>query len=245
MSENSIVASKENSIKLLSDGRLRHIAFIMDGNGRWAVKRGMPRRFGHAYGVSAFKRIIRYCGDIGIKYATVYAFSTENWQRPELEVESIMKLVLDNVVEAMDTVAKEKLRVIFLGDKGRFDQQLRDSLVRLEKSSEQYERTLCVALNYGGRDEIVRACNKLISSGKTILTENDVSGALFTAGIPDPDLIVRTAGEYRLSNFLMWQSAYSELYFTETLWPDMRPKDVDIAVSEFYSRKRRFGKVEG
>ncbi len=236
-------ASRENSVRLLSDGRLRHIAFIMDGNGRWAERRGMPRRFGHSYGAAAFKKVVRYCGDIGITCVTVYAFSTENWQRPEAEVSSIMKLLVEYLGECERTADRDRLKVRFIGDLSRFEPDVRDRFTALEKRTADHERELNIAINYGGRDEIVHAVNRLISEGRTSVTEEDISGALYTAGLPDPDLIVRTAGEYRTSNFLMWQSAYSDLYFTDTLWPDMTDRDVDLAVEEFYRRKRRFGRV--
>lgn len=230
-----------DSIKV--DGRLQHIAFIMDGNGRWAERRGMPRRYGHRYGAEAFRRIVRYCGDIGIKYVTVYAFSTENWGRPEKEVNSIMKL-LDTYLDECEKSMKEyNIRMRFIGDLSRLAPDLREKAQRISESTADNQLNLIIALNYGGRDELVHAVNSLIDKGASKVTAEDISSEIYTAGIPDPDLIVRTAGEMRLSNFLMWQSAYSEFYFTDTLWPDMQPQDVDMAVNEFYSRKRRYGKV--
>lgn len=229
------------SIKV--DERLKHIAFIMDGNGRWAERRGMPRRFGHRYGAEAFRRVVRYCGDIGIKYVTVYAFSTENWSRPDKEVKSIMKLLDTYLDECERSFAEYDVRMKFIGDISRLESGLREKIERLEKVTQNNGLTLCIALNYGGKDELVHAVNDLIVQGKTNLTASDIESSLYTAGIPDPDLIVRTAGEQRLSNFLMWQSAYSEFYFTDTLWPDMSAKDVDAAVEEFYKRQRRYGKV--
>jgi len=243
MSQEKIgMPSRENSISLISSGRLRHIAFIMDGNGRWAKKRGMPRKLGHSYGASKFKEIVRYCGDIGIEYVTVYAFSTENWGRPEDEVASIMKLLKDYLGDCEKTADKDDLRMRFIGDLSPFDDEFRERVAALEKRTADHKNSLNIALNYGGRDEIVRACKKLISEGAEI-TEKGISANLDTAGIPDPDLIVRTAGEERLSNFLMWQSAYSEFYFTDVLWPDMTPAEVDKAVSEYFGRQRRYGKV--
>ena len=225
------------------DERLQHIAFIMDGNGRWAERRGMPRRFGHRYGAEAFRRVVRYCGDIGIKYVTVYAFSTENWSRPEKEVQSIMKL-LDKYLDECERSAKEyDIRMKFIGDVSSLEPSLAEKARRLEAETKDNKLTLCLAINYGGKDEIVNACNKLIESGKINITAEDIASELYTAGVPDPDLIVRTAGEMRLSNFLMWQSAYSEFYFTDTLWPDMSEKDIDKAVEAFYNRQRRYGKV--
>jgi undecaprenyl diphosphate synthase len=230
-----------DSIKV--DERLQHIAFIMDGNGRWAERRGMPRRFGHRYGAEAFRRVVRYCGDIGIKYVTVYAFSTENWSRPEKEVQSIMKLLDKYLDECGKSVEEYDIRMKFIGDITRLAPELAEKAKRLEEISKDNKLTLCLAINYGGKDEIVNACNKLIASGKSSITADDIASELYTADIPDPDLIVRTAGEMRLSNFLMWQSAYSEFYFTDTLWPDMTNADIDKAVEAFYNRQRRYGKV--
>jgi undecaprenyl diphosphate synthase len=225
------------------DERLQHIAFIMDGNGRWAERRGMPRRFGHRYGAEAFRKIVKYCGDIGIKYVTVYAFSTENWSRPEKEVHSIMKL-LDSYLDECAKSAKDyNIKMRFIGDLSKLEPSLADKARRLEEQLKDNSLTLCIAVNYGGKDEIVNAFNRLAAQGKTNITANEIENELYTSGIPDPDLIVRTAGEMRLSNFLMWQSAYSEFYFTDTLWPDMSSKDIDLAVKEFYNRQRRYGKV--
>ena len=230
-----------NSYKV--DERLQHIAFIMDGNGRWAEKRGMPRRFGHRYGAEAFRKVVKYCGGIGIKYVTVYAFSTENWSRPEKEVQSIMKL-LDSYLDECEKSAKEyNIKLHFIGDLSKIESSIAAKARRLEETTENNTLVLSIALNYGGKDEIVHAFNNLLKQGKTCITSDDIASELYTAGIPDPDLIVRTAGEMRLSNFLMWQSAYSEFYFTDTLWPDMSSKDIDKAVEEFYSRQRRYGKV--
>lgn len=230
-----------DSIKV--DERLQHIAFIMDGNGRWAERRGMPRRFGHRYGAEAFRRIVRYCGDIGIKFVTVYAFSTENWSRPDKEVNSIMRL-LDNYLDECEKSFNDyDIRMKFIGDLTKLKDSLVEKIHRLESVTQNNSLTLCIALNYGGKNELIHAFNSLLLKGKTEITISDVESELYTAGIPDPDLIVRTAGEMRLSNFLMWQSAYSEFYFTNTLWPDMTSKDIDEAVCEFYNRQRRYGKV--
>ena len=230
-----------DSIKV--DERLQHIAFIMDGHGRWAERRGMPRRYGHRYGADTFKKIVRYCGDIGIKYVTVYAFSTENWSRPEKEVNSIMRL-LDKYLDECEKSFKEyNIKMKVIGDVSRLDASLSQKIQRIEEITKDNALTLSIAINYGGKDELVHAVNNLIAEGKKDVTAKDIESQLYTAGIPDPDLIVRTAGEMRLSNFLMWQSAYSEFYFTDTLWPDMTSKDIDLAVEEFYSRQRRYGKV--
>ncbi|MCQ2432271.1 MAG: polyprenyl diphosphate synthase [Clostridia bacterium] len=225
------------------DGRLQHIAFIMDGNGRWAKKRGMPREYGHSVGVKTFEKVIRYCGDIGIKVVTVYAFSTENWKRPEVEVKAIMKLFSDYLDIARKKAEENNLHVCFLGDQGIFPENVRNRMQALEQETRKYPLTLNIAVNYGGRDEIVHAVNTLIAEGKTTITEDDISTHLYTSHCPPPDLIVRTGAEQRLSNFLLWQAAYAEFYFCETLWPDMGDAEVRAACADFYGRKRRFGGV--
>ena len=238
--ENGEYARVDTNKNLTVDDRLKHIAFIMDGNGRWANKRGMPREFGHKKGVEVFSEITEYCHKIGIQYITVYAFSTENWKRPQREVESIMKL-LD---EYLDKRITDDACVRFIGDMSRLDPALAEKIRAMEEKTKSGTRVLNVALNYGSRAEIVNACNKLIAQGKKEITHEDLNGALYTGGCPDPDLIVRTGGDLRISNFLLWQAAYAELYFTDTLWPDMTPSDVDKAIEDFYSRKRRFGGLD-
>ena len=227
--------------KITVDENLKHIAFIMDGNGRWAKKRGLPREFGHKQGAQKFKEIVRYCGDIGIKAVTVYAFSTENWKRPEKEVNALMRLFDAYIEDFAREMMHYNIKIKFIGDLSRFDDKFRKRVAELEEYTKDMNLHLNIAINYGGRDELVHAFKKLSESGKTDITEKDISDAIYTAGCPDPDMIVRTGGDMRISNFLLWQSAYSELYFTDTLWPDMSPEDVDAAVTEFYSRKRRFG----
>lgn len=223
-------------------GRVNHIAFIMDGNGRWAKKRLMPREFGHLQGAEKFKEIVRYCrSELHIKYITVYAFSTENWKRPEKEVKALIKIFRDCIEDAERK--EQKIRVIFLGNKEPFGEEMRAEMERLEEKTKENEYTLCVAMNYGGHAEIVDAVNSLISSGKTKITEDDISGAICSGVVPPPDMIVRTGGEFRLSNFLLWQSSYSELFFTDTLWPDLSTSEVDKLVDEFSKRQRRFGNV--
>ena len=220
---------------------LRHIAFIMDGNGRWAKKRRKRREYGHVRGAEVFRRTVRYCRDIGIDFVTVYAFSTENWKRPKREVDAIMSICMKHIDEAL--ASDLKVAVIFIGNKNAFDDKMREKMEMLEKKTAHFPQKLCVALNYGGRAEIVDAVNSLIESGKTSVTENDITGAIYSGVVPPPDMIVRTGGEYRLSNFLMWQSAYSELYFTDTLWPDLTFEEIDRIVAEFGKRHRRFGGV--
>ena len=230
--------------QLVKDCGLRHIAFIMDGNGRWAKRRSLPREAGHKVGAATFKKIVRYCGDIGIDTTTVYAFSTENWTRPKREVDSIMKLLDEYIKTAEDEDDENRVKYIFLGDKSALGEELASKCTMLEEMTAKYRRTLNIALNYGGRAEIVHAVNKALEGGKTEITEQDINDNLYTASSPDPDLIVRTAGEVRTSNFLMWQSAYSEYYFTDVLWPDMNSEEVDKAVIDFSKRKRNFGGVK-
>ncbi len=222
---------------------LSHIAFIMDGNGRWATKRGMPREVGHRNGAENFKKVVRMCGDCGIEAVTVYAFSTENWKRPSTEVNAIMRLLKSFIADAKREKEENGIRYVFLGDKSGLAPALAQRCEELEELTKNYKRLLNIALNYGGRAEIVHAYNALLASGKTEVTEEDISAALYTAHCGDPDLIVRTAGEYRLSNFLLWQSAYAEFYFTDTLWPDYSLDDLEQAVNSFSGRKRRFGAV--
>ena len=198
------------------DGRLSHIAFIMDGNGRWARSRGMPREYGHRFGVKAFQAVLDHCGKLGIDTVTVYAFSTENWKRPKKEVDAIMKLMDHYLADFEKNIDRYDMRLRFLGDKTPFEPKRRERMERLEQLTAGRARTLNIALNYGGRDEIVRACNRLIERGERV-DEAAFGKALDTEGDPDPDLIIRTGGELRISNFLLWQAAYAELYFTDVL----------------------------
>ena len=221
----------------------RHIAFIMDGNGRWAKKRGMPRELGHKAGAEVFKKLVRYCGNIGIEAVTFYAFSTENWKRPKREVDAIMKLLSVYLDECKKELEISRMRIVFLGDKSVFSKELRHKMEELEEISRPNSYTVNIAMNYGGRDEIAYAANKLIAEGKTHITEDDISASVYTKDSPDVDMIVRTGGDLRLSNFLLWQAAYAELYFTDKFWPDLTESDVDEIVRVFCSRKRRFGGV--
>ena len=224
----------------------RHIAIIMDGNGRWAKKRGLPRTAGHAAGAEVFRKIATYCKDIGIQYFTVYAFSTENWKRPAEEVEAIMKLLGKFLSEALWDMEKNRVKVKFLGDLSPLSEDLRTLIAETEEISKKYDGVqvnLCV--NYGGRDELVRGVNEWIREhpGEE-MTEAEISRRLYTRDIPDPDLIIRPSGEYRLSNFLMWQSAYTEFYFTDVLWPDFTTEDMDKAIVAYQSRDRRYGGIK-
>ena len=227
-----------------------HIGIIMDGNGRWAKKRGLPRKAGHSAGAKTFRKITRYCSDIGIKYLTVYAFSTENWKRPEDEVRSLMKLFKSYLEEALADFKDDSIVVKFIGDKAPFDEDLRNLMIENEESSKDRDgMVLNIAMNYGSRDEIVRAvkniCNDVQSGA--VLTENIdeqlISDYLYTSGQPDPDLIIRPSGEYRISNFLLWQSAYTEFVIMNKLWPDFQKSDLDEALKIYSSRNRRYGGV--
>lgn len=221
------------------DDKLKHIAFIMDGNGRWAKKRFLPRSVGHKFGVESMDRILRDCSDLGIKHITVYAFSTENWNRPKEEIDAIISLLLKYIEKAKKD--RDDVRYIFIGDKSTLPTEIVEKMTFLEELTKERQLILNIAFNYGGRAEIVRACNKLISEGKKHISEEDISNNLYTSLSPDPDLIIRTAGEYRLSNFLLWQCAYSELYTTNVCWPDFNKKELLLAIENFYSRKRKFG----
>ena len=227
----------------------KHIGIIMDGNGRWAKKRKLPRTAGHAVGAKTFKSIARYCNKIGIEYLTVYAFSTENWKRPKDEVDAIMKLLKDYLVDAKN-FKDENIKVKFIGDLS----PLSDDLKQLIKESEEGSAdatglNLNIALNYGGRDEIVYAAKKIAKKVKEGIISPDeidekmISGNIYTASQPNPDIIIRPSGEYRISNFLIWQSAYSEFWYSDVLWPDFKPKDLDRAIIDFQQRNRRFGGI--
>ena len=221
----------------------KHIAFIMDGNGRWAQKRGMPREYGHRFGVKAFRTVLEHCDRLGLEAVTFYAFSTENWKRPKREVDAILKLMDTYLAECENKIEEYAFRIVFLGDKSAFDENRRTRMIRLEERTAARGRILNIALNYGGRDEIVNACNRLLSEKRECVNAEDFAKALYTKDSPEVDMIVRTGGDLRISNFLLWQAAYAELYFTDVLWPDFGPADVDAAIAEFSTRKRRFGGV--
>lgn len=229
--------------KRLPDVLPTHIGIIMDGNGRWAKKRGLPRTAGHSSGAKTFQKIARYCNKIGIKYLTVYAFSTENWKRPKDEVDAIMKLLHDYLVDSVN-FQDENIKVKFLGDMAMLDDELNRLIKKAEDDSKDATGlNLNIALNYGGRDEIVRTVRKMAERGDNLaeLTDSMLSDNLYTAGMPDTDLIIRPSGEYRLSNFLIWQSAYAEYWFTDRLWPDFSENDIDDAIFAFAQRDRRYG----
>ena len=228
----------------------RHIAIIMDGNGRWATKRGLPRTAGHKAGAETFRRIATYCKNIGVKYLTVYAFSTENWKRSEVEVSAIMALLKRYLLEAVDTMEKDHIRLHFFGDMTPISPELRALARETDEitehlSKDDFQANVC--LNYGGRDEILRAVRRFAADcAARERKPEDLDDALFStyldsAGIPDPELIIRPSGEIRTSNFLLWQSAYAEYYFTDVLWPDFDEQELDKAIASYRTRERRFG----
>ena len=227
----------------------RHIAIIMDGNGRWAKKRGLPRTAGHAAGAEAFRRIANYCRTLGVEYLTVYAFSTENWKRSADEVAGIMKLLRRYLEEALRDMEKNRVRFRFFGDLTKLSPELQALCDRAQKQSEDYDVQVNFCLNYGGRDEIVQAARRFaqdVADGKRQpeeLSEELLATYLYSAEVPDPELIIRPSGEKRTSNFLLWQSAYSEYVFMNVLWPDFSPGDLDAAIEEYHRRNRRFGGV--
>ena len=217
----------------------------MDGNGRWAKKRSMPRSAGHVAGAKTFKDIARYCNKIGLEYLTVYAFSTENWKRPKEEVDSIMNLLRDYLKDA-ENFKSDNIKVKFIGNLEPLAEDIKELIRKDEDGSKDATGLkLNIAINYGGRDEITNAVKKIVASGVDAedITEQTVSDNLFTAGMPDPDFIIRPSGEYRLSNYLIWQSAYAEYWFSDILWPDFKPKHLEKAIEEYNHRNRRFGGV--
>ena len=226
-----------------------HIGIIMDGNGRWAKKRGLPRTAGHKAGAETFRRIATYCGEIGVKYLTVYAFSTENWKRSEEEVSGIMRLLDRYLDEGLRDLEKNRVRVCFFGDLSRLSPQLRKKCLEAQERSREYDLQVNFCFNYGGRLEIVQAAQRFaqeVQNGTRKpedLTEALFDSYLYSAGVPDPELIIRPSGEQRTSNFLLWQSAYSEYVFMNVLWPDFSPADLDAAIAEYHRRNRRFGGV--
>ncbi|MBQ1235676.1 MAG: isoprenyl transferase [Oscillospiraceae bacterium] len=227
----------------------RHIAIILDGNGRWAKKRGLPRTAGHAVGSETFRKIATYCKNIGVEYLTVYAFSTENWNRPADEVGTIMKLLGKYLNEAIETMERDHIKMKIFGDIGKLPPELQKLVEKTDEISSRYEGFQAnICLNYGGRDEIVNAARRYaqdLAEGKAAeLTEASFSDYMYSAGIPDPDLLIRPGGEQRISNFLLWQCAYAEFYFTDVLWPDFTPEELDKAIAEFHRRDRRYGGVK-
>ena len=232
---------KKNENRILP----QHIAIIMDGNGRWAKKKGLPRTAGHIAGAKTFKNIARYCNKIGLKYLTVYAFSTENWKRPADEVEGIMNLLRDYLKDA-ENFKDENIRVRFIGDRTPLADDIKELMAKNENDSKNATGlTLYIAINYGGRDEIVKAVQKIVKSGvkPNEINEQLISDMLYTYDCPDPDFIIRPSGEYRISNYLIWQSAYSEFWYSDILWPDFTEKHLEKAIADFNKRNRRFGGI--
>lgn len=227
-----------------------HVAIILDGNGRWAKKRMLPRNMGHKAGAKTVEQILEDAHDIGIKYLTVYAFSTENWNRPDEEVSALMKLLRNYLENCIKRANKNNMRVRVIGERSRLDEDILGKIEELEEASKNNTGiTFTIALNYGSRDEITRAVKRISKACKNGLlsleeiTEETISRYLDTEGIPDPDLLIRTSGEQRLSNYLLWQLAYTEFYFTDVLWPDFNKDELIKAVIKYNSRERRFGKV--
>ena len=225
----------------------RHVAIVMDGNGRWAKKRFMPRFFGHKQGVDALVRTAQACADRGIEYLTVFAFSSENWKRPSDEVSGLMGLVLVSVSKYLTKLAKEGVRIRIVGDRSAVSEKVRDAFDQVERATESNRRiTLSVAFNYGGRWDIVQAARSALAAGAKTedLDEATLGRHMAMAYAPDPDLFIRTGGEVRVSNFLLWQVAYSELVFSDCLWPEFGDAELDAALSEYARRDRRFGAVD-
>ncbi len=228
----------------------KHIGIIMDGNGRWAKKRGLPRQAGHVAGAKTFRKIVKHCEKRGVQVVTVYAFSTENWKRPQEEVDAIMNLLRDYLKESLLDFKKENIRTRFIGDRSALSDDIQKLMAEAENSTaDRTGMVLNIAVNYGGRDELVHSMKSIISNvqlGKINVSDIDeqmISSHLYTEDLPDVDLILRPSGEYRLSNFLIWQSAYAEYIFMDVLWPDFSTKDLDNALDIFAKRNRRFGGV--
>lgn len=223
-----------------------HIGVIMDGNGRWAKKRGLPRSAGHKAGAEALKKVVTACNKIGIKYITVYAFSTENWSRPKSEVDFLMALLLDYLKDAKNTLAGENVVIRAIGSRKELSEEIQSEIIKTEEFTKDNTGIIMnIAVNYGSREEITTAVKSIIADGikEEDITPDTISDRLYTKGQPAPDLLVRTSGEIRLSNFMLWQLAYSEMYFTDTLWPDFTPEDMEKAIIEFQRRNRRYGGV--
>lgn len=227
----------------------KHVAFIMDGNGRWAKKRGMPRTYGHKIGVDSLSSVVHHARELGIKVVSFFAFSTENWNRSHDEVKEIFRLCRELLQKKKQEYIDSDLRFCVIGDYSKIskiDSELVEEIADLiEQTKTHTGMVVNIALNYGGRDEIVRACNKILQSGIKEVDEKTFSKYLDVPNLPDPDLVVRTSGEMRVSNFMMWQMAYAELYFPKTHWPDFREKELDAAIIDYQKRERRFGKIKG
>ncbi len=228
---------------MLSNNVPSHIAMIMDGNGRWAKERNLKRTAGHSAGAEVVRKITEHCGKIGVKYLTLYAFSTENWQRPKLEVEFLMKLLEKYLKQELSIYLENNIKLKTIGDISKFSKSLQKTIKETEeKTANGKKLTQVLALNYGSKDEIVRAV-KRINEKNLEVNEKNIEANLDTAGMPDVDIMIRTSGEVRLSNYLLWQNAYAEMFFTPTYWPDFNENELDDIISDFNSRDRRFGAV--
>jgi len=237
------IFKKKSAPAIVNDGRLNSVAIIMDGNGRWAKKRGLPRTAGHLKGVQIIEDVTNIFREYGVHHITLYAFSTENWKRPKEEVDVIMDLCYRYVDEVLikRIISDGELCVHFIGDKSALSEKLRNKCIEAEELAKDKPFVVNVAFNYGGRDEIVHAANAAFADGHTTLDEQTLSRYMYTSASPDPDLVIRTGGDFRISNFLLWQSAYSEFVILDTLWPDFGRKEIEYCVSEFLGRNRRFG----
>jgi undecaprenyl diphosphate synthase len=222
----------------------RHIAVIMDGNGRWARQRGLPRAFGHQQGVKSLHEAVEVCDEVGVQYLTAYTFSTENWFRPKSEVELLLKLMAQTMDDERPGLMRNNIRVRAIGRLSDLPEGLRQALDRLiADTSRNTGLTLTLAISYGGRTEVLDACRRAVAAGQAPATEAEFGALLYDPSLPDPDLLIRTGGDRRISNFLLWQLAYTELYFTEVLWPDFRREQLLAAVNDYAQRQRRFGRV--
>lgn len=233
-----------------STNKLQHIAIIMDGNGRWAKKRGLPRSVGHKKGAEVVKEITRAAGELGVKYLTLYAFSTENWQRDPEEVATLMGLLRDYLKSDLKEIQENGVRIIFIGERQMLDADIVEQMAKIEAETAHNDKmTLCIAISYGARQEIVNAARKiavLARRGDILPEDVDIkmfSDMLYTKDVPDPDLVIRTSGEQRISNYLLWQIAYAEFFFTPTLWPDFGKEELEQIINDFNTRERRYGKV--
>jgi len=220
----------------------QHIAIIMDGNGRWAEAKGLPRIAGHREGTNSLREILKVCAEIGVKYLTVYAFSTENWRRPQEEVDFLMDLLAQSIEDEMEELMSNRVKINFLGRLSQFSTELRQRMGKAMETTKNNEHiTLNVMVNYGGRAELVDAFQSMINEKQKTIDEETISAHLYTRGMPDPDLLIRTANELRISNFLLWQIAYAEIYVTPTFWPDFRREQLMAAVTDYQKRTRKFG----
>jgi undecaprenyl diphosphate synthase len=237
---------KSSTLEELPTNIPTHVAIVMDGNGRWAQKRGLPRLAGHRAGTENLQEIIKACVDFGVKYLTIYAFSTENWGRPAEEVDGLMHILEEVIDQKLEELHQQGVQLVHIGQLERLDTSLREKVKKsIDLTKDNHRLTVCIAWNYGGRDEIVCAIRRIIEDGlkPEQICDDIVSDYLFTTGIPDPDLIIRTSGEMRISNFLIWQSAYSEWYVTPILWPDFNRDEFRKALIDYGQRERRYGLV--